>query len=215
MKQPLKAAQNLEAVVRLGKATTENLYTLGDIYLSENLMDLACNAYLRSINIDAKQLLARPLQSADMLVYRGAFIQAKQILAHIRENWDKQMDEANHRKLLKLETRINMADGVDIIETAKVLEEIMKLDPINGESLMLLGQYYYRQNEQDRAIFYYKRAESIEAFEANAKIRHSQVLVSMGRYSEAVPLLCRAQEIKPNDDVARYLGQIDSMSKTR
>jgi len=37
MKQPLKAAENLEAMDRLGKATVEGLYTLGDIYVSESL----------------------------------------------------------------------------------------------------------------------------------------------------------------------------------
>jgi len=37
MKQPLKAAENLEAVDHLGKSTPDSLHTLGDIYLSENL----------------------------------------------------------------------------------------------------------------------------------------------------------------------------------
>jgi Flp pilus assembly protein TadD len=108
-----------------------------------------------------------------------------------------------------------MVDGDSSIETVRVLEEIVKLDPLDGEALMLLGQHYSRQNEPDRAIFYYERAASLDAFEANARIRHAQVLVGLGRYNEAVPLLRRAQEIKPHDDVARYLEQVERIVKTR
>ncbi len=215
MKQPLKAAENLEAVDRLGKATSDSLYTLGDIYVTENLIDLAAGAYRRAIDADAKQPFTRPLQSAELLAARGALTQARQVAAHIREVWDKQLDESDRRKLLKLEARLSMADNTGSAETAGVLEEIVRLDPLDGEALMLLGQHYSRQNEPDRAIFYYERAASLEAFEANARIRHAQVLVGLGRYTEAIPLLRRAQEVKPHDDVARYLEQVERIAKTR
>lgn len=130
-------------------------------------------------------------------------------------NWEKQMEETDRRKLLKLEARLSMADGTGNIDTAKVLEEIVKLDPLDGEALILLGQHYSGQNEHDRAIFYYERVESIDAFEVRAKIKHAQVLVGMGRYTEAIPLLRRVQEVKPHDDVTRYLEQVERTAKTR
>ena len=215
MKQPLKAAVNLEAVDRLGKATVDSLHTLGDIYVSENLMDLAARAYQRAIDVNAKQPFARPLQSAEMLAARGALTQARQVATHMREVWDKRLGEVDRRKLLKLEARLSMAEGGGNAETVSVLEEIVKLDPLDGEALMLLGQLYSKQNEPDRAIFYYERAESLDAFEVRAKIRHAQALVGMGRYAEAVPLLRRAQEVKPLDDIARYLDQVERIAKTR
>lgn len=215
MKQPLKAAVDLEAVDRLGKSTVDSLHTLGDIYVSENLMDLAANAYLRAIDVDLNQSHGRPLQSAELLAARGAITQARQVAAHIREVWISQMDEVHRRKLLKLEARLSMAEGGSSDKTASVLEEIVKLNPLDGEALLLLGQHYSRQNEPDRAIFYYERAASLEAFEVNARIRHAQVLVGLGRYAEAVPLLRRAQEVKPHDDIARYLEQVERIAKTR
>ena len=96
-----------------------------------------------------------------------------------------------------------------------MLEEIVKNNPLDGEALIMLGQHYAAQNQPDRAVFYYERAESIEAFEVNAKIRHAQVLVGMGRYSEAVPLLRRALEIKPNDEVSTYLKQVERIAKNK
>lgn len=215
MKQPLKAAENLEAVDQLGKSTPDSLHTLGDIYLSETLMDLSADAYVRAVNVETNQPLARPLRSAEMLASRGAVPQAKRVVSHIRKVWDNRMNEVDRRKLLKLEVRLSIAEGGSSAETADVLEEIVKIDPLDGEALIMLGQHYVSQSQPDRAIFYYERAESLEAFEGNAKLRHAQVLVGMGRYSEAVPLLRRALEIKPNDEISAYLKQVERIAKSK
>ncbi|MHB1156167.1 MAG: tetratricopeptide repeat protein [Phycisphaerales bacterium] len=215
MKQPLKAAENLEAIDWLGKSTADSLHTLGDIYVGENLMDLAERAYERAIDADPRQAIARSLRSAEILAGRGALPQARQVAAHIRKAWQDRLEEGDRRKLLKLEARLSMAENGGNAETAGILEEIIKLDPLDGEALMLLGQYYSRQNQPDRGIFYYERAASLEKYEADAKIRHAQVLVGMGRYKEAVPLLRQAQEIKPRDEVARYLEQLERVAKNR
>lgn len=215
MKQPLKAAGNLEVMDVLGKSTVDSLYTLGDIYVSENLMDLAARAYVKAIDVDDKQPVGRPMRSADVLMARGALPQARLVEVHMRNAFDGRLEESDRRKLLKFEARLNMAEGAGSAETARVLEEVVRLDPLDGEALLLLGQHYSRVNEPDRAMFYFERAESIEAFEVNARIRHAQVLVGLGRYVDAVPLLRRAQEIKPRDDIARYLEQVERIAKAR
>jgi tetratricopeptide (TPR) repeat protein len=107
-----------------------------------------------------------------------------------------------------------MAEGAGSAETVRVLEEIIKLDPLDGEALMLLGQNYAKE-KPDQAIFYFERAANIESFEVNAKLRHAQVLVQMKRYADALPLLRRVQELKPREDVARYLEQVERAAKGR
>ena len=215
MKRPLDAAQNLEAVDQLGKSTVDSQSTLGDIYLSENLPDLAERAYERAIDIDPAQPLSRPLRAAEVLASRGAVAQSQQLAAHIHEVFDARMEAADRSRLLKLEARLSMSEGTGSDEAAKVLEEIVQLDPLDGEALMLLGQHYSQSEQPDRALFFYERAASLESFENNAKIRQAQVLVGMGRYADAVPLLRRAQEIKARDDVARYLEQVERIAKSK
>ncbi len=215
MKQPLRAAENLEALDRLGKSTVDSLHTLGDIYVSENLVELAELAYERSIGLEPSQSLARVLRSAETLTARGATGPARKLATKIREVGGNRMEEADRRKLLKLEARLSMAEGGGSAETAALLEEIVSLDPLDGEALMLLGQHHSRQNEPDRAILYYERAASIDAYEIDAKLRQAQVLVGMGRYADAVPLLRRARDVRPRDDVARYLEQVERLARAR
>jgi tetratricopeptide (TPR) repeat protein len=217
MKQPFRAAENLEALDMLGKSTADSLHTLGDIYMSENLPAMAEHAYIRAIERDSGQSINRPMRAAEVLAARGALPHARAVVKHIRTAWESRLQGDDRRKLLKLVARLAMADGTSGEETAAVLEEIVKSDPLDGEALMLLGQHYARppQNEFDKAIFFFERAAGIEAHEVNARIRHAQVLISMGRYADAIPLLRRAQELKPREDVARYLEQVERMARAR
>lgn len=215
MKKPLKAAETLEILDKLGKSNADSLFTLAEIYVNENLADLAAGAYIRAIAADVNQPIARPFRGAETLSARGAAPQSRRVIAEIHRVWDQKLDDMDRRKLLKLEARLSMAEGGSNQEAVKVLEEIVKLDPLDGEALMLLARHYSTSNQPDRAIFYYERAESIEAFEINARIGHSHVLVGMGRFSDAIPLLRRVQEIRPRDDIARYLEQVDRAAKAK
>ena len=117
--------------------------------------------------------------------------------------------------MLKLLARIDSWEGGGTKETAALLEEIVQIDPLDGDALLLLGQYWQRKDDPDRAMFYYERAEGLPKFEQTAKIRHAQVLVGLQRYADAVPLLRRSQEIKPRDDIARYLEQVERNAKAK
>lgn len=230
LKQPLKAAMNLEALDELGKSTIDSLYTLGDIYLSENLPDLAYGAYARAIVLNPAQPVARPMRSAEQLASRGGSASARKLVEAIRAAKKESsvagnagetgsgLDATDTRKLLKLDARLAMAGGNGGAESAAMLEEILLLDPLDGEALMLLGQHYAASGlpgEVDKAMLCYERAAGIEAFAANAKVRHAQIFASQSRFSEAIPLLRQAQELKPREDVARYLEQIERISKAR
>jgi tetratricopeptide (TPR) repeat protein len=218
MKQPLKAAMNLEAMDQLGKSTLESLYTLGDIYLNENLSDLALGAYERAIAAQPDQPVARPVRSAEQLASRGGMQQARRVVEAIRAARKDQLDDADRRRILKLDSRLAMATGQGGDESAAMLEEILRLDPLDGEALMLLAQHYGatgREGDVDKAMLYYERAAGIESCAANAKVRHAQLFVSQSRFGEAIQLLRQAQEIKPREDVARYLEQVERISKSR
>jgi tetratricopeptide (TPR) repeat protein len=214
LNQPLKAAENYEVVQRMGKATPQSLFTLGDIYANENLMDPAARAYRNAVDLDPQQAPARPMRSVEILAQRGATAQAKDLADHLRTVMAGGLDDADTKKLLKIEARIAVASGGGPGAVA-TLEQIVALDPLDGEALLLLAQHYTRANDPSRAIFYYERAEGIDAFEADARLRHAQILVSQARYQDAVPLLKRAQELKPRDDVSRYLEQVERLARAQ
>ncbi len=214
LKEPLKAAENYEFLSRAGKATWQSLASLGDIYVNQGLYDLAASAYTRAMAADPNQKVDLPLRAAEIFAARGALPQAKQVIESIQQHFSNRLEEADRRKLLKLQARVAVAEGAGD-EAAKVLEEIVALDPLDGEALLLLGQHYSRTGGHEKAAFYFERAASLEAYEPIAKLRQAQLLVSQSKYQEAIPLLRRVQELKPQDDVARYLDQVERIAKAR
>lgn len=214
LNQPLKAAENLELVDRMGQSTPDTLAMLGDIYVNQELYEPALAAYLRAMERTPQGSIERYLRAAKVLTARGATQETRRLVDRIATLRGERLDAGERKELLKLKARVALADGAGD-EEAKVLQEIVALDPLDGDALILLGQHSARGGDLERAVFYYERAASLEAFEADAKVRHAQLLVRQGRYAEALPLLRRAQVVKPRDHIQEYLEQVERVAKTR
>ena len=212
LKQPMKAAENYEYVNALGKSTPESMTMLGDIYVNEERWDMAADAYLRSYELDNGNSPGKALRAAKILAARGSLEQSKRMLGRVVEK-KSALDEDNLKELLKLQARVAVAEGggEDVV---KILEEVVEVDPLDGEALILLAQHYGR-NVPGKAIFYYERAANIEKYEAEAKLYHGQLLVGQAKYADAIPLLRRAYELKPRSDIEDYLKQVERIAKTR
>ena len=216
LKQPLKTAENYELLDRAGKATVTCLNTLGDIYVNEGVPELAVDAYLRALaRAPSAADPALFLRDAEVLAARGAHAEAGLLIDRIKKPCGAKLSATEQKRVLKLEARLAAAQGGTGEEQARLLEEIVALDPLDGEALILLAQHYARNDKPDKALFLFERAEGIEKFEAEARLRHAQLLVKKTRYAEALPLLKRAQEIRPREDVARYLDQVERAARVR
>ena len=212
--QPMRAAENYEIVDRLGKSTADSLNMLADIYVNDELYEPAARRYLQALDLDAKADGERPLRAAQVLVGRGALDEAKSLLDGVESRRGSGLGEERRKELLKLRARVAAAEQATETE-ARILAEIVTLDPLDGEALLLLGQYHARNGDPERAIFHYERAASLEKFEPDAKVRHAQLLVQQGKYAEAIPLLRAAQQLKFRENIQAYLEQVERIAKTR
>jgi tetratricopeptide (TPR) repeat protein len=210
----LRAATNIELVARVTALSASDYIRLGNIYVNEQLHDAALSAYQRAFSTSPPPQLAEAVRVVEALSSRGGLDQSKDLLASLRDKYSGQISDAERRQLMKIEARLAVAEGAGG-KAAEVLEEVTKLDPLDGEALMLLASHYVSTGEKERAILYYQRAEAIEAFEADAAVKHAQLLVGMGKAEEAIPLLKRAQRVKPRDSVAKYLEDLERYQKGR
>ena len=215
LKQPIKAALNYEHLAQTGQATPALLNGLGDIYASEGLSDVAADVYIEAFERDPAGEGKRALRNAEVLSSRGAVEEAARVVAAIRAKTGGSLPAEERKRVLKVEARIAAARGASGEEHARLLAEIVELDPLDGEALILLGQSHAATGGVERAVFYYERAEGLEKYEAEARLRHAQCLVKIGKYQDALPLLKRAQELRPREDVARYVEQVERLARAR
>jgi tetratricopeptide (TPR) repeat protein len=214
LKQPVRAAKIYELLDLTGRTPVAALLTLGDIYVNEGDFGQAADAYGRALARDSQPDLSRHLRNAEVLVSRAAHEEAARLLTVIARQAGTDMPEAPRIRMLKLQARLAAARNEAGPEQARILEEIVRLDPLDGDALILLGQHYAADN-MEKAVFYFERAEALESFEADARLRHAQLLVRNGNYQEALPLLKRALELKPREAVQRYAEQVERAARLR
>jgi len=214
LKQPMKAAEIYELLDIAGKTPTAALQTLGDIYVNEGDVDQAADAYARAMAREENPDIARQLRNADVLVSRSAYSAASGLIRKIAERAGANLNDEQKKRMLKLEARLAVARNEAVEAQAKILEDIVVLDPLDGDALIMLGLFYAPTNVE-KAIFYYERAEGIEKVEADARLRHAQILAKNGKYQEALPLIKRSLELKPREDVQRYFEQVERAARLR
>lgn len=210
--RPLDAAQNYEVVDRLGASTVQSLNSLGDIYAREKMFDLAVTAYERAIRKDPNHDVQRAMLAAQYLSASRANEETKQLVAVIEEAGASTLSESDRKEILRIRSRIALDEGAGA-EEAAILEEIVALDPLDGDALISLGSYYERNGELEQAIFRFERAAKIDGFEAQAMIAHAQLLVREGRFVEALPLLEEAQRITPRAGIQEFVDQVKRAAK--
>lgn len=207
---PETAVAIQEIVDRLGKATPDTLLFMGNIYLSRNLNDLALGYFERAIKMDPNQDPEVHVNIAETLTARGAYDQAKSEISTIRSTFGDTLAPAEKLRVLRLEAQIALAtqQGERVIP---ILEELIEQDPLDGQALLLLADYYSGKASEEgyaRADLYYERATKVSKWEVRALISWARSYVSRERFGKAIPLLERAQVKEPQDHIGRYLDQV-------
>jgi len=213
--QPLKAALNFEMMRKLGQASVDNLMLLGDIYqLRLESIDLALPVYLEAVEKQPGQNVGRVLKAVDLLIRQGAWKEAVTMFAKIKDVSAAGMNEGERQTFAKLESKVLWNDG-EQTKAIAALESLVKADPIDGDVQLLLADYYSKSGQTEKAIYRLELTSRISGFEADAFVKHAQLLVQEQKYTEAVDLLRRAQKLNPREHVQRFLDKVELAARTK
>lgn len=210
--ESLKAARNLEVVQRLNKADIQTLSLLGDIYMNNEMPDLALNAYLLAAELAQDEDLDLLIKSAKVLTLTVNYEQAETIIGKIRNDFSDKMDEADDLELLTYEAKIARAKGQDDL-AASLLIQIIERDLLNGEAIIELAKYYADQGKLSEAITRFEQAQKIRKYERPALVAHAQTLVNNKEYDEALPLLNRALRIESDRNLKDYKDRVERAAR--
>ncbi len=212
MEDNAKAAINFEMLRKLGKASLANLMLLGDIYMLDEALEMALPVYMDAIDKDGVNDISRSLRASEILVSRGAWSESEALFAKIKQVHQGVMSDEEEAKLLRLESKVAIANGEGERALA-VLEQIISKNPLDGEALLLAGEFYSQEGQKEKAIFRYEMAAKISGFEADAWLKHAQLLVRQQDYNEALELLRKAQKVNPRDNVQKYLDAVERVAR--
>lgn len=214
-------AVDYEILRKFGKIDFRQLMVLGDIYMSQDAKDLALEVYLEGVDKEEPGKAERTVRAAMILASRGAFDEAEKLVSKVRSFHGDKLSADEDMKLLKVSSKISLARGETEVAVA-VLEKIIERDPLDGEALLMVGDFHMKQSETAatdeskameiaKADYRFDLASRIEGFGADAAVKKAQLNVKQKKYTQAVDELRKAQKIKPRDSVQRYLEAVERM----
>lgn len=217
MNRTMDAAYNYEIMGRLGLGSKETYQALGNIYLSQDKPPLALIAYLAAVNLQNPPDMATILGAAELLGGRGALQDSAILSARIAAVFGSKAKKEDNIRLLKLQSQVAIARELQS-EAESFLEQLIKLDEDDGQTILLLADFYGRSKRYEKAKPLYEKAEKIEGHEVDALIKHAQILVNEGGYEPAIALLERAadklgrsgkeEDFTRRANVVRYLESV-------
>lgn len=202
------AAANIEILKRMNKAPPDSLLLLGDIYINKQMLKLAQQAYLASIDKDHEQDINGPIRAASSLTNFGAYDEAAILINKIRRVYRGRTPDEEELTLLTMQSQIAIARGEG--EKAKAtLEKIIERDDKRGRALITLANYYGQEDNIEGAVDMFEKAQKLDDFKAEALVAHAQLLTKIKDWDKAAELLTEAQEVDFKENVQDFLEQVE------
>tara|TARA_A100001037_G_scaffold240759_1_gene220760 strand:- start:264 stop:1640 length:1377 start_codon:yes stop_codon:yes gene_type:complete len=201
------AAVALETLRRLDKLDPGGLLLLGDAYHNLELNELSLDAYQECLQGRGNLSAGRFMRVASILIDRGSYQAGFRYLDQIEQQFADGMGEDDQLQLLALKANIKLTTGQDD-EAAKLLKQILEKNPLDGKALLLLGTHAWKKGSHAEASIHFERAAKVKEHEVKALIQNARMQVELREYEKAVELLERAQFLKPQEDVGRYLSSV-------
>lgn len=209
-----KAAANLEIVHRLGALDPSATLSLGHLYLQSSLPELALERYRAAIVAEEPVSLARAVEALAMLTNAMDWPRAKELAMLITDSDPYQTTLAAADADKDLVSRLTRGRALIELESgdaeagAKLVEEWLARDPLDGQSLILLARFREEKSRIEEAVMLLEQAERLPAHAADAHLAHGRLLVGERDYAAAVEQLEKSYELDPLESVGTYLEAV-------
>lgn len=209
-----EAIANLEIAHSIEPGTWETHKLLAELYIDQGMTKLALLNYESALaanpNIPADNALDPLRQLIQRSLYSEAFKYLQMLDTELQSVFSQQLEV--EKKVLTAQLEIHAGDSEKGLQQ---LEEILEIDPLNGDALLTVADYQVSRSAFPEAEFYYERASSINEFQVDSLIGLARIAVQQDRFMKALGYLRKAQAIQPRGDIERYIASIEDALNAR
>lgn len=201
---------NLEIAHELDTPRWESIVLLGDLYLNQKTNNLAFETYKRGLKIDIKKSTEDRLTPLKRFIQLRLYDWANAYLKILNLDVFEDAPTDVHQQIKLLRARVNFNLGkTEGVEAP--LKELIEQDPLNGEALILMGEYAMSKSEYEDAEYYFERATHIQGHEAVAFESLGRLFIEKRDYKQAIPYFEKAIKINNAEYLIQYLNRIKQL----
>ena len=203
----LEATVLLETASGTGVSNVEELSMLGDLYAEQGLIPEAADIYTRIVKASPDVGGPKLLHYASALISSGRLDDAGRVLAMVKPG------DIGRGGVDLLQTRADLlAAQRKWPESRAQIEELLKLDPMNGRALVSLGRAYNAEEDVPRATLAFEAAYRIQASTYTASLELANIELKGRHYSKCVEYLQKALSIERTDSVQDFLVKVKTLA---
>jgi tetratricopeptide (TPR) repeat protein len=171
---------------------------------------LAFHAWKRALETEETRDIATALREAELLSAADARIESRDLISTIRSLGGTSLDAPQKEQLLKLESRMALAEGRND-EAARIMEQIVDANPLDGQALMLLGDHYLASGVREKASSFFERASKLSDKDMQSKAlqRLGRLLLEEEKFPEALLRFKAANSAKPSAQLQKYIVDLE------
>lgn len=194
------AISNLEIVGRLGGSNGMSLTLLGDLYMKNDIPQLALRSYSAALDEDGRPNFSRAARAVDYFAQEERWQNAEAYMNRLKLAYDGELDDNDQIALMIMEAHIKQGKE-QYAEANELLSTAVTRAPLNGKALLLMAQNNKFLGDYERAELYYDRAAQIGEVAFEALTDNARMAVSFRRLSRALSLLEKANDIRSSSSL--------------
>jgi len=199
----LEALALLEVPAGLGVAGPAETLLLADLYADQKLVPEAIAAYQRVLAVNADLGERKLLTLARLMIYSGNLPQARKVL----DSLAPKITPAGRSGFMLARADLLVAEN-KWPEARAALEELLKVEPLNGKALLSLGRVYVAEDNLPRAQFAFEAAYQVPDSLYRACLELATLELKNRRYAKTVEYLEKALTLEKTTSVEDFLARV-------
>ncbi len=202
----VEATVLLETAAGTGVANVEELGILGDLYAEQNLVPEAAEMYHRVLAASPELGSQKLLHYAQVLIFAGRLTDAEQVLDRFSSKG------ANVGGVELIQTRADLFAAQKRWPDARhELDQLLKVNPLDGRALISLGRAYASEDDVPRATLAFEAAFHVASSTYMASLELANIELKNRHYAKSVEYLEKALSIEKTDAVEDFLARVKTL----
>ena len=199
--RPAEAAAGLDLMRRLEVLDGNGQLLLAKLHLRGGRERLAAESVKSAFAGERKPSAARALATLAEATDRKAWEIARLLFAECEAVVG---EDETKKAWVRAGARINIESGDDPEAGATKLEELLREDPLDGESLLVLGRHRAGESRRGEAELLLQRATEVDEVAHEAWVEIARIRVDGRRYEAALEAVDEALELRESGELKEY-----------
>ena len=195
----------------MGELDAENHLWLAHLHLRSGSSMLARPVMMEALKMEKKAPLSAALNVLEYTAQLQDWKLGREFADAVNKAWPDTKDAKLSSKQKRLGALIDIDSGENPKRGAQVLEELIKLDPLDAPALILLAQYRTKEKRFQEAEMLLQQAARVEGSEYDSHLCLAKLYVSQTRYKDALEELDLVIDIRASDSIQTYRTAIANL----